>query len=203
MVHLKSAFDKTLREETKLSPNVLLLPGMSGKLNRIFLNNLCEGKDVKYLEIGSWQGSTIISASFKNPGKFYAIDNFSQFEGTLDKLIANKSKFKECNFEFFNSDCWEFDRSNIKDKINIYFFDGPHDYESHYKALAQYHDVLDDEFIFVVDDWNDGLGTARPATYKSIEDLNYKIHEKIEIGHYKDSDSNGWWNGLGIFRISK
>lgn len=45
---------------------------------------------VRYMEIGAWKGSTHISALYKNfPEYTIAIDNFSQYEGTLEIFKEN------------------------------------------------------------------------------------------------------------------
>ena len=59
---------------------MLLLHSISGFKTRCFYNNLCLMTDARYLEIGSWEGSTLCSAMFENPhGYFMAIDNFTEF----------------------------------------------------------------------------------------------------------------------------
>ena len=64
-------------------------------------------------------------------------------------------------------------------------YDGCHSYNSHYNALTYYISVLDDLFIFIVDDWN--IPRVRDATYRSIKDLNLKILYEREI-IYTDDD---------------
>ena len=61
-----------------LDPAVLAVPGMTSHRVKHFLNNLCRGGDVSYLEVGSWQGATVTAASCNNAGRFTAVDNFSR-----------------------------------------------------------------------------------------------------------------------------
>ena len=84
-------------------------------------------------------------------------------------------------------------------------YDGNHIYESQYKALEYYYDVLDDTFIFIVDDWN--CEHIRNGTLNSIKDLNLKIIHKIEIRLTEDNgyteDKNGYHNGLFVAVLQK
>ena len=64
-------------------------------------------------------------------------------------------------------------------KFNIFMYDGNHTYEAHYKVLSYYLDVLDDVFIYIVDDYN--WLQIRTATQDSIRDTGCEIlyeHEK-------------------------
>tara|TARA_Y100000310_G_C20465994_1_gene707685 strand:- start:67 stop:915 length:849 start_codon:yes stop_codon:yes gene_type:complete len=63
--------------------------GMSSPKVRHFFNNLCKQlgfeQDVRYLEVGTWAGSTLLSFIHKNQSVIRhasAIDNFSQFQDT-------------------------------------------------------------------------------------------------------------------------
>ena len=84
-------------------------------------------------------------------------------------------------------------------------YDGYHSYENQYKALEYYYEILDDTFIFIVDDWN--WENIRNGTLNSIKDLNLKIIHKIEIRLTQDnqgtSDRNGYHNGLFIAVLQK
>src|SRR2546426_12350592 len=67
------------RGDSKLTSEILGLAGFSSPRMRHFLNNVCSFPSVNYLEIGTWKGSTLLSASYLNSGQFTGIDNFSQF----------------------------------------------------------------------------------------------------------------------------
>ena len=64
---VKNSFNKALNCESKLPPWILNIQGMSGKKYRHFINNLFSSiLNCRYLEIGSWKGSTLCSAIFNN-----------------------------------------------------------------------------------------------------------------------------------------
>jgi hypothetical protein len=178
--------------------------GMTGLKTRHFYNNLLSMEDSRYLEIGTWKGSSVCSAIFKNKAKVVCIDNWSEFGGPKDEFLKNLEYAKgENDVKFIENDCFKVDISTL-DKFNIYMYDGGHSYEEHYKAL-KFIDVMDEEFIFIVDDWN--WEEVRNGTLASIKDLNVRIlyffqtdipNERLQV-----HDKMNWWNGIGVFIIKK
>ena len=76
-------------------------------------------------------------------------------------------------------------------------YDGAHTYKDHYKSLVNFYEIFDDEFIFIVDDWN--WIQVRDGTYDAIEKLKLNIkffYENREINYT-------WHNGIGVFILSK
>ena len=84
-------------------------------------------------------------------------------------------------------------------------YDGNHTEESHFKAINYYLSCLDNEFIYLVDDWNHD--PVRYGTMCSIKDNNLKIIYKKEI--FTDCNPgiqksyNDWHNGICIFVLKK
>lgn len=202
-----NARKKADNNESKLIPEILEIGGMSGSKGRHFLNNLVfDG--CRYLEIGSHRGSTLCSALYKNnPSASFSIDNFSQFGDDFNILESNIKKYGPLNHKIICEDCYTLDikKANISD-IDIYFFDGPHAYSDHLKALTYYIDAMADTFIYIVDDWSGE--NVRDGTWDALSNLNIKadtfiaIPEQSNTGSYLE-DSQGYWNGLGVFVISK
>ena len=78
--NLKLSFFQALAMNTKLSDEIKFMPGMSGKKYRYFINNFVSQTDnPRYLEIGSWTGSTVCSALYGNAAKAVCIDNWLKF----------------------------------------------------------------------------------------------------------------------------
>ena len=93
-LHVKHAFDLMTAGTGKLPEELLKLHGMSGKKYRIFVNNLVECvPNARYLEVGSWAGSTLCSAIYGNTVKATAIDNWSEFGGPSNKFFSNLGQF--------------------------------------------------------------------------------------------------------------
>jgi len=203
--HIENSISKALIEKSKLSVEILSIEGMSSSKVRHFLNNLLELDNVKYLEIGVWLGSTFISSMYKNkPIQAHAIDNFCENFGMSPcrELFHAfcKSFIDDKLYTFIDNDSFTVDLSNIKFPINIYFYDGNHSEESQEKALTYYDNILDDIFIFLVDDYN--YKSTRIGTKNGIKKMGYKI-EYEQVLESGACDPKSWWNGFYIAVLSK
>lgn len=191
--------------QSNLSARVIKLAGMSSPKTRHLLNNLCTLPNTSYLEIGTWEGSTWISALYKNKktiAQAVAVDNWSEFGGE-DKFNSNCTRYiPEIDFTMYSSDCFQINLENAFTKpVNIYFYDGQHSLEAQEKAFTYYDKVLDDVFIAIVDDWN--WDFVREGTKSAFNKLNYEILYEKELpavwNEEKQSfDLENWWNGLYI-----
>ena len=203
--HVESCIDKACNRESKCSQEILDLVGMSGTLTRHFYNNLLNIDDARYLEIGAYKGSSTCSAMFENDAIITVVDNWSEFGGPREECIQNIAKYSGNNTVFI-VDCDSFKTEISKGlghqgKFNIYMYDGCHKRESHEKALTHYYDVLEDVFIFVVDDWN--WDFVREGTYDAITKLDFNIKYERSIYTEDNGMSETWWNGIGIFVLEK
>jgi hypothetical protein len=207
-LHIETAFQNAEKNISKITNDIISMEGMSGIKTRHFYNNLLNIKDARYLEIGSWKGSSVCSAMCENKATVICIDNWSEFGGPKSEFLVNFKKFKgENEATFIENDCYNIDVS-ILPKFNIYMYDGNHTEESHYKALQHYYNCLDDIFIFIVDDWN--WEHVRNGTIKSIQELNLKVLYEKEIRLTWDNSitpepelSNNWWNGIYVAILQK
>jgi len=205
---IETAFQLSERHVSKITDDIIRMEGMSGTKTRHFYNNLLNTGDARYLEIGTWKGSSVCSAMCGNKANIVCIDNWSEFGGPKDEFVVNFEKFKGKNdATFIENDCFKVDVSQLS-KFNIYMFDGNHSEDSHYKALCHYYHCLDDVFIFLVDDWN--WQAVRNGTKKSIHDLNLKVLYEKEIRLTWDEShtpqpqaKDTWWNGLYVAILQK
>jgi hypothetical protein len=206
--HIKDSYKKACKKNSKITQEILDMDGMSGKMTRHFYNNILNFQDARYLEIGTWKGSSVCSAMYGNNGKVCCIDNWSQFGCPKIEFLMNIEKFKGVNeVSYIEQDCFSVDLSNLP-KFNIYMYDGEHSMESHFKALVYYYEVLDDTFIYIVDDWNDA--NVREGTEKAIKFLNLDVYYEKEIRLTFDDThtevnfaKNTWWNGIYIAILKK
>ena len=209
-----TSFEKSIALESNLPEWVLNLDGLSGSKYRHMINNLITLiKNPRYLEIGSWLGSTACAASIGNKLCITCIDDWSQ---TFDyiknpEIIFNKNIKKALNqeiqFKLLNSNFREVNYKELG-RYNIYFFDGPHHEKDHYDSLKFVHTALEKKFILIVDDWN--WDQVRLGTNKAIKDLNFKIIAHLEIMTTQNSSSafvtgknSEWHNGYCFFVIEK
>jgi hypothetical protein len=193
---------------SKITDDIINMDGMSGLKTRHFYNNLLNNDDIRYLEIGSWKGSSVCSAMCNNKANIVCIDNWSEFGSPKDEFLINFNKFMgQNNATFIENDCFIIDISTLP-KFNIYMYDGNHSVDSHYKALSYYYDCLDDIFIYIVDDWNNEQ--VRNGTIQAIKNLNLKIKYEKEIRLTFDNShtpidiaKTTWWNGIYIVILEK
>ena len=102
---LKQSLNNALAMKTTIDQEVLKMKGLSGRKFRIMINSLIKLMvKPKYLEIGSWLGSTACSALYDNNIDITCIDNFSQnFLPNLDpekELKKNINKYINKNSSF-------------------------------------------------------------------------------------------------------
>ena len=157
--------------QTDLNPDTGIygIDGMSGKKYRYFINTLVGSlEDARYLEVGSWMGSTLCSAIHGNKVKAVAIDNWSEFGGPKESFLKNVERFAtpEVHVTFVEADFRTIDFSRLPGLFNVYLFDGPHDAIDQYQGLSMALPCLDDRFVFIVDDWN--WGRVRDGTLAAI-----------------------------------
>ena len=195
--YVKNSLKKTDNYESNLNNEILNMDVISGIKTRHFFNNICSMVKAKYLEIGSWKGSTVCSALYNNKLTCLCIDNWSQFGGPKDEFINNFNKYKGNNdATFLERNCWNIRTSSIG-RFNIYMYDGEHTEESQYNALIKYFIALDDEFIYIANNWK--LDIVQKGTLKAIEYLKLTIEFEYKI----DIENNDWNNGIGIFVLKK
>jgi hypothetical protein len=188
--HIEDAFENAEKGNSKITEGILKMEGYSGKKTRHFYNNILNKDDARYLEIGTWKGSSVCSAMCGNKAKVVCIDNFSEFGNVKDEFLENFNTYKGDNEAvFIEEDCYKVDTSKLF-KFNIYMYDGEHSEDNHYKALIHYYNCLDDMFIFIVDDWN--WKKVRDGTYKSLKQLNLFVLYEREI-RTTDDDSHPEW----------
>jgi len=216
--NLKYSLFQALAMNTKLSDEIKFMPGMSGKKYRYFINNFVSITDnPRYLEIGSWTGSTVCSALYGNTVKAVCIDNWITFpeEEQVRKFFNtdNQKKTFEINikkvitekidFQFIESDFRKVNYDKLG-KFNIYCYDALHDRKSQYDGITIAQPALDDIFTIIIDDWN--LKEVRNGTLSAFGDLGVIVISKIEVkttqnnaypkfihSHYSD-----WNNGYFI-----
>lgn len=185
---------------SKLNDEILAIQGMSSPRVRHLLNNLVS-KDDRYLEIGTWRGSTFISALFKNNPKFHlVIDNWSEFGGPKNEFFDNCEKHLNDIPNFIEADCFKLDNSEIKD-INIYFYDGGHTEKDQYDAIVYYYNCLADKFILIIDDYN--MDAVPRGTQNAIKEKNIKVRYETILPADFNGDTNKWWNGLYVAYCEK
>ena len=207
---LQKATMAALELDHKLPDSVRLMSGMSGKKYRYLINNLISFiRDARYLEVGSWKGSTACAAMHGNTCKLTCIDDWSH-HGTNNQDFFNNTKDSlSDNIEFtvIEKDFRQVEYGNIG-KYNVYFFDGPHEEIDQYDGVVLAQNALDFEYILIVDDYN--FDRVRKGTQSAIKDLNLKVLAELTVLSSIDNDTptvhhekSEWHNGYYFAVIRK
>lgn len=207
--HVKRCIALAEKTKSKLTGDVMEVPGMTGKKIKHFLNNLCELPNTSYLEIGCWKGSTLTAALYKNESSVnhaVAIDNWSEFGGPKDDFLRNIQKFIAPGLvHFFEQDCFSIDRkASFPFPVNIYLYDGNHSTLAQERAFTYFNDIFEDVFIAIVDDWN--CDNIREGTLSAFKKLNYTILFNETFCNDRNggnADADNWWNGFYVAVIKK
>jgi len=203
---LQRAMENALALETKLPGWIRSMDSMSGRKYRGLINTLVEGMPTpRYLEVGSWAGSTACSAISGNRMTACCIDNWSEFNGPNDTFQRHIKRVvtPAVNFRFIEADFRSVDFAALG-KFNIYCFDGPHSERDHIDGVSIAQPALDDEYLLIIDDWN--WKQVRDGTMKALESLRVKIIAQIQIHTTQDNSHptvlrrqfSDWHNGYFI-----
>tara|TARA_R100000008_G_scaffold66975_1_gene44040 strand:+ start:9286 stop:10056 length:771 start_codon:yes stop_codon:yes gene_type:complete len=192
------------------TPNKLI--GFSGYQFRHMMNNICSLPSANYLEVGTYMGSTLVSAVLGNEGTLssvHAIDNFSEFSESTNpraSFLQNIERFlPNADIQFYEEDCFQFDVRKLP-KIDVFFYDGEHSEESQRNAFVHFYPAFADTFIAVIDDWEQE--PVRRGTRSAWEDLGFDIVSSRAIIPGKrptpfETPSLQWWNGTHIAVLRK
>jgi len=209
--------EETEREGLLLDQRAAGLAGLSGAKTVGLLQRLArrfEGtEDCCYLEIGVFQGLTLVSAASAAPElPCFGIDNFA----TLDPLSENRgivedriSRFGTENAHLIDSDfetaLLQLDRHIGPRRVGVYLVDGPHDYRSQLICLLFARPFLHHNAVIVIDDAN--YPDVRWATNDFLTTFpEFKLaFDGYSTGHPANLDSatkalaeEGWLNGIHV-----
>lgn len=198
--HVAKASFGAMEYNSKCSSEILALDGMSGSMTRHFYNNLVSMENTRYLEVGTWKGSSTCSAMFENEANVVCIDNWSEFGDVKEDFLGNVNKFVGANkLTIIEQDAFTVHMSDFPHKFNIYLYDGEHSIDSHEKSLTHFVDAMDDVFIFIVDDWD--WQDSKTGTYRALAKLGLIV--EYEHSHSNPGGALGFWNGTGVFVLRK
>jgi hypothetical protein len=206
----KRVFEKTLAQDNYVPQVIRDIEGMSGQKYRSFINNFVHSfVDARYLEIGSWAGSTVTAALCGNKAKALCIDNWSQFGGPKSQFFSNIELIQSENidFRFIEQDFHTIDYGSLG-IFNIYLFDGPHKEVDQYDGIMLPQQALATTHMLIVDDWN--WFQVRVGTFQALKDANCKIECSIEVRTTLDNEHpedfgkhSDWHNGYFIAIICR
>jgi len=201
----KNAFERAMRGESDLPPKIRNVKGMSGQKYRFFINNFVTSlRGARYLEVGSWAGSTAIAALYGNEAEALCIDDWSQFGGPRAEFLCNLELVRVANrtIQLVERDFRRVDYASIG-TFNVFLFDGPHKESDHYEGIRLVQPALASPYLLIIDDWN--WFRVRVGTLQALKDLQCEIQCSIEVRttlddtHPEILDLNSdWHNGYFI-----
>jgi len=155
-----------------------------------------------YLEVGTYQGGSLISALLGNFVPAVAVDNFSEFTGTNSEALLREhlARFDMTDrVEFHNMDVIDFftNRFPVTEKIGVYYYDGAHNYNDQYAGMAAGLEFLHPGAALVVDD------LFYPEVRNAITDLlhdNKGFLKPVLIIEAPDDADQEWWNGIAVLQ---
>lgn len=198
---VKLAIENAHNNSSKLSVEAMSVRGFTGSKIRHLLNNLGAISE-NYLEIGVYKGATFIASNFQNSLNAYCCDNWSSFcehEDCRSLFHKNTKDFIDNPFKVFDQSCWDLTKKEIDKPIDFYLYDGAHEYEDQFKALSVIYPLLDDTFIYCVDDWSwPAVNTGCRSGIKEC-DLTIEFEQEL-VGENSHPE---WWNGFYVAVLTK
>jgi hypothetical protein len=206
--------DRLLRETDDLRDvtPVVDVPGMSSPKVCQFLNRLVAHlpPGERYLEVGTWQGLTLLSAAYGNLDKVcIGCDKFRlwgrwtglgwaarrAFQANLQRLR------RHCGYVhlYEMSDHQLFARRLVQGPIGVYFYDGDHSRAGTRRGIADAAPLLSRRAVVLVDDWN--ISEVRQGARDGLRDGRLAVLWQRELPG--DHTRAGWWNGLGAFFVER
>ena len=218
ILHVCGAVERALINESGINPDVadlLKVNGFSGVSFRHLLNNIATFPGTHYLEVGTYCGSSlcsVLSNNLETVKSAIAIDNWSEFTDHVDPKVMLEKYLglyipnADDTLTLYEEDCFLFDKTKIKNKINLYFYDGAHTAQDQERAFTYFDEVLDDVFVAVVDDWEQG--DVRKGTLAAFEKLRYNVLASWQIfpnvrERKTENPHLGWWLGAFVAVVKK
>lgn len=189
--------------------NLHPIPGLTSYRVQQLLN-LLASQSTTYLEIGAYLGATGAAALAGNTLNAYFIDMWEEdiqpAELGLELPKNSKEEFEknispyvgESLVHVIRDDMYLVDTTQIQG-VDLFFYDGPHEYEHVYKTVIRYRNCFAKQAILVFDDanWTDTVLAADAAVKDAGLNPIYKKKILNNIESTKD-----WWNGIYIIVIA-
>lgn len=161
-----------------------------------------------YIEVGVFQGGTLLSVAHANPSiTCFGIDNYSAHNpaGRNKALVGSRAEqLAVSNYRLIDQD-FEDGLLGFPEEAGTYFVDGPHDYRSQLICLGYAPRFLKRGGVIVVDDAN--YPHVRQATadflvmfpeFKLVFEAYTERHPANMTASEADEARKGWGNGVHV-----
>jgi hypothetical protein len=207
---LNEAIKAAIDGRSKLPATIRGIKGMSGQRYRTLINTLIGTLDrTRYLEIGSWLGSTAAAAICGNAVQAVCVDNWSEFSGSKEQFLANveHAKSSASSLRLIEQDFRDVDYRALG-KFNVFLFDGPHSEVDHKDGVLVTQPCLHERFVLIVDDWN--WPSVRLGTMRGLLAAKCRVESCVQVRTTNDNthpslafEASDWHNGYFIAVVSK
>ena len=191
-------FDDVLADLPNLAEeNVLALLNLASSLL---------GPGESYVEVGTLFGASLIGAMRGNAGDFVAIDNFA-FPGTESKgrkipaadragLEENLRRFGAVGATILEGDAFDLLENGAlgERRVGVYYYDGPHDYDSQVRGLRAVEPWLAGEALLVVDDHDWEQVERATSDYLAAQPR----ARSLFVIPGADRGAPQWWEGVAV-----
>src|SRR5919204_3883067 len=176
------------------------VPGLARANNLALLNaavrHLEPGES--YVEVGSYRGTSLISALLGNDAHAVAIDDFSLGDGSRERLDANLARFGLAGRpRILEGDAFALlhDGALAGTRVGVYYYDAAHGYEQQLDGLRLVEPYLAPHALLVVDD-TDWDRVARATRDYLAAQPRARLLFSIRG---KDGGMPWWWEGVQVF----
>lgn len=167
-----------------------------------------------YLEVGTFQGKSLVAALKDNPGvRAIACDNFSEFDSLGENQAALERNLRRYALQeritFFNQDFRTLLAGWVGrglPSIGAYFYDGAHDQASQYDGIRCAEPHLAHRALVMVDDWRfakDSGSCAEAGTRQAIAESRNRWTILHVLPARFNGDRDQWWNGFAILSFER
>lgn len=214
--HVEQSIFDAERTKSQIDRLIFGVFGFSSLRMRHLLNNLASKYLDVYLELGTYKGSTLLSACYKNRITAFAIDHFKHdpFEpgkwndqgwpGVKKVLVENLTKSRAgatSSITLLEEDAFTLNLSRINKPVKLCLYDGMRTAEDIKNFLVRYRPVFHQIFVLVIHNFADK--NMQPGIIAGIEEGQYKTHYFKELKSVGFADNVKWYGGLGIFILEK
>jgi predicted O-methyltransferase YrrM len=176
------------------------VPGLAKPNNLALLNVAARslGEGESYVEVGTFRGTSLISAMLGNPGHdFVALDNWSMGDGSRAELDANLARYS-LEATMIEGDAFETLRSDaLRGRtIGVYYYDNGHEYEQQLDGMRLVEPYLTSPSLVIVDD------TDWERVERAVDDYLAEQPRATEIFRAEGNDRGHpeWWEGMRVLR---
>jgi predicted O-methyltransferase YrrM len=188
-----------LQDVSRFAEILEAVPGLAQPNNLALLNVAarCLSPGESYVEVGTYRGTSLVSAHLDNDGDFVALDNWSLGDGSREQLDANLARYG-LHATMLEGDAFETLRSGVLEgrTVGVYYYDNGHEYEEQLDGMRLIEPYLASPALVIVDD------TDWERVERAVGDYLAAQPRAIELyrADGKDRGHPEWWEGMRVLR---